>query len=170
MAHVTEDARFGALTVRLDTGLGEVTVEGDALPRVELRRAQGTETDEHTPVGTRDGRRLTLTVDGEEAVVSPAKGRLTRRSFAVDVRYAGRTWRLVPDSALGSRLTRDEEHLGDFSGDGEGRGHVRAEWREDAACEALDASLGYALATAFGTGAESMWSLAVDAAGELLPG
>ncbi|MFD4259694.1 hypothetical protein ACFWR9_19225 [Streptomyces sp. NPDC058534] len=129
MTHVTEDPRFGALTARLDTGLGEVTVEGDALPRVELYRAEGTETDEHIPVGTRDGSRPTLTVDGEEAVITP-----------------------------------------DFSGDGKGRGHVRAEWREDAECEALEASLGYAPATAYGTGAQSMWLLAVDAAGDLPPG
>ncbi|MGV9990522.1 hypothetical protein [Streptomyces sp. NPDC003374] len=81
-------------------------------------------------MGTRDGSRLTLTVDGEEAVIDPAKGRLTRRSFRVDVRHGGRSWRLVPDSIPGSRLLRDEQHIGDFTSDGDGR--VGAEWREDA--------------------------------------
>ncbi|MFE0810022.1 hypothetical protein ACFW4M_07150 [Streptomyces sp. NPDC058794] len=165
---VAEDDRFGTITVRLDTGRGEVTVEGDAVPRVELYREEGTETDDHTPVGTRDGDRLTLTVGGEPAVISPAKGRLTRRSFAVDVRHAGRTWRLVPDSIPGSRLLRGQDHLGDFSSDGDGR--VLAEWREDAEPEALDAALGYALAAAFGTGAQPMWMLAMEAVGDMIPG
>nr|WP_257003252.1 hypothetical protein [Streptomyces sp. Alain-F2R5] len=165
---VAEDGRFGAVTVRLDTALGEVTVEGGAVPRVELRRAEGAETDDHVPVGTRDGKRLTLTVDGEEAVLAPSKGRLTRRSFAVDVRYAGRAWRLVPDSVAGSRLLRDGEHVGDFGSQGDGR--VLAEWREGAEPEALDAALGYALAAAFGTGAHPMWMLVVDAVGDIVPG
>ncbi len=165
---VAEDDHFGAMTVRLDTALGEVTVEGDAVPRVELRRVEGAETDDHVPVGTRDGNRLTLTVDGEEAVLAPSKGRLTRRSFAVDVRYAEHAWRLVPDSVAGSRLLRDGKRLGDFCSQGDGR--VLAEWREGARPEALDAALGYALAAAFGTGAHPMWMLAADAVGDIVPG
>lgn len=165
---VVEDDRFGAITVRLDTGPGEVTVEGAAVPRIELYREEGTETDDHTPVGTRDGDRLTLTVDGEEASIVPAKGRLTRRSYAVDVRHADRTWRLVPDSIPGSRLLRGEVHVGDFSSDGDG--HVLAEWHEEAEPEALEAALGYALAAAFGTGAQPMWMLAMEAVGDMMPG
>ena len=164
---VAEDERFGAVTVRLDTGRGEVVVEGGALPRVELRR-EGPEEDGHIPVGTRDGDRLALTVDGEGAVVDPSKGRLTRRSFAVDVRYTGQAWRLVPDSVAGSRLLRGREHVGDFVSQGDGR--VLAEWREGAEPDALDAALGYALAAAFGTGAQPMWMLAVDAIGDIVPG
>ncbi|WP_328286981.1 hypothetical protein [Streptomyces mutabilis] len=145
-----------------------MTVEGGAVPRVELHRAEGAEIDAHVPVGTRDGSRLTLTVDGQEAVPAPSKGRLTRRSFAVDVRYAGRAWRLVPDSVAGSRLLRDGEHVGDFCSQGDGR--VPAEWREGAEPEALDAALGYAPAAAFGTGAPPMWMLVVDAVGDTVPG
>ncbi|NUP17217.1 MAG: hypothetical protein HOZ81_14135 [Streptomyces sp.] len=156
------------MSVRLDMNVGEVTVEGESVPRIELLRAEGTEAEEHIPIGTRDGGRLTLTVDGEEAVIDPAKGRLTRRSYRVDVRHADHTWRLVPDSIPGSRLLRDEQHIGDFSSDGDGR--VLAEWREDAEPEALDVALGYALAAAFGTGAQPMWMLTVEAAGEMLPG
>ncbi|MFH8239866.1 hypothetical protein [Streptomyces sp. NPDC018321] len=165
--NVAEDERFGAVTVRLDTGRGEVVVEGGAVPRVELGR-EGPEDDGHVPVGTRDGDRLALTVDGEEAVVDPSKGRLTRRSFAVDVRYAGGAWRLVPDSVAGSRLLRGREHVGDFVSQGDGR--VLAEWREGAEPKALDAALGYALAAAFGTGAHPMWLLAADAIGDIVPG
>ncbi|WP_308402687.1 hypothetical protein [Streptomyces sp. AC550_RSS872] len=165
---VVEEERFGTITVRLDMKAGEVTVEGESVPRIELLRAEGTEADDHIPIGTRDASLLTLTVDGEEAVLDPAKGRLTRRSYRVDVRHADHTWRLVPDSIPGSRLLRDEEHIGDFSSDGDGR--VIAEWREDAEPEALDTAIGHALAAAFGTGAQPMWMLAVEAASEMLPG
>ncbi|MEU6802915.1 hypothetical protein, partial [Streptomyces neyagawaensis] len=41
--HTVEDDRFGAVTVRLDSELGEVTVTGERVPRVELWRAEGTE-------------------------------------------------------------------------------------------------------------------------------
>ncbi|MDC0767581.1 hypothetical protein [Streptomyces sp. HD] len=166
--NVVEENGFGTITVRLDMNVGEVTVEGESVPRIELLRAEGAEAEDHIPIGTRDGDRLTLTVDGEEAVIDPAKGRLTRRSYRVDVRHADHAWRLVPDSIPGSRLLRDEEHIGDFSSDGDGR--VLAEWREGAEPEALDVALGYALAAAFGTGAQPMWMLAVEAASEMLPG
>ncbi|MFE0703047.1 hypothetical protein [Streptomyces sp. NPDC058872] len=166
--HVVEDELFGALTVRLDVERGEVTVSGERVPRVELRRAEGTEGKDHVPVGTRDGALLTLTVDGADAVIDPAKGRLTRRSYRVDVRCAERSWRLVPDSLPGSRLIRSGARLGEFSSDGDGK--VLVEWHEDAEPEALDAALGYALAAAFGTGAQPLWMTAIEMIGDLLPG
>ncbi|MGW6909301.1 hypothetical protein [Streptomyces sp. NPDC054940] len=165
---LVEDDRFGAITVRFDTELGEVTVEGESVPRIELFRAEGTEAEDHIPVGTRKGSLLTLTVDGEEAVLDPAKGRLSRRSYRVDVRHADHAWRLVPDSIPGSRLLRDEQHIGDFSSDGDGS--VIAEWREDAEPEPLDAALGYALAVAFGTGAQPWWMIAIEMVGDMTPG
>ncbi|MFC8566108.1 hypothetical protein ACFUIW_10130 [Streptomyces sp. NPDC057245] len=138
------------------------------MPRIGLYREEGAEADDITPVGTRDGDRLTPTVGGPEAGITPAKGRLTRRSFAVDVRCADCTWRPVPDSVSGSRLLRGVEHLGSFSSDGDGQ--VPAEWREKAGPELLDAAPGYALAAAFGTGAQSLWMVAADALGDLFPG
>jgi hypothetical protein len=165
---VVEDRLFGAITVRVDVTQGEVTVEGESVPRVVLRRAAGTEAADHIPVGTRDGALLTLAVDGEEAAVAPAKGRLTRRSYRVDVHHAGRVRRLVPDSIPGSRLLRDGEHVGDFSSEGDGG--VQADWREDAGPNATDAALGYALAAAFGTGAQPMWMIAIQMVGDLIPG
>ncbi|KUO16851.1 hypothetical protein [Streptomyces dysideae] len=165
--NLVEDSLFGPLTVRLDTERGEVTVEGAAIPRIVLSRAAGTGAKAHIPVGTRDGGRLTLTVDGTEVSVTPAKGRLTRRSYRVDVRHAGHRWRLVPDSVPGSRLLRDGRRLGDLTSEGDGR--VLVEWRPDGKVDALDAALGYALAAAFGTGAQSAWTLVIDVIGDLLP-
>ncbi|MEN2422520.1 hypothetical protein AABB02_30985 [Streptomyces rimosus] len=40
---------------------------------------------------------------------------------------------------------------------------MTAEWEKGAAPVPYDASVGYALAAAFGTGAEPMWKLAWDA-------
>ncbi|MFH0517200.1 hypothetical protein ACHBTE_08480 [Streptomyces sp. M41] len=162
-----EDSLFGPLTVRLDTGRGQVVVEGEAIPRIVVSRAPGTEAEDHIPVGTRDRRLLTLTVDGEEGAVRPAKGRLTRRSYRVDVRHSGRVWRLVPDSVPGSRLLRDGLRLGDLTSEGDGR--ILAEWRQGTTPDALDAALGYALAAGFGTGAQPMWLLATEAISELIP-
>ncbi|ANP48464.1 hypothetical protein J2Z21_005856 [Streptomyces griseochromogenes] len=165
---VTDDDLFGAITVRLDGREGEVVVEGASVPRVVLRRTTGTDRADHVPIGTRDGAVLTLTVDGAPAELDLARGRVTRRSYRVDVRYAGRSWRLVPGSIPSSRLLRGRERLGDFSSGGDGR--VFAEWRRDAAPDATDAAVGYALAAAFGTGGQPMWMMALELAGDLLPG
>ncbi|WP_200307848.1 hypothetical protein [Streptomyces adelaidensis] len=162
---LVEDDRFGEISVRLDVVRGEVVVAGERVPRIEIRRAEGAEMEEHIPVGTRDGALLTLTVDGADAVIEPAEGRLTRRSFRVDVWYGEHSWRLVPNSTGDSGLFRDAtEHIGDFSSEGDGK--VVGEWREDAEPDALDAAFGYALAAAFGTGAESTWLLTAGAVGD----
>ncbi|WP_079126091.1 hypothetical protein [Streptomyces sp. ERV7] len=151
--------------MEFDPVAGAVTVSGDGLPRVELRRTGG-EPDAHTPVGTRAGDRLTLTVDGEPAVLTVAKGRITRRSYRVDAVLGGVRHRLVPDSLTGSRLLRDGRRLGTLQCDGDGR--VDADWHEDAKVLPLDVSLGYALAAAFGTGAQPMWVTAMEMGAELL--
>ncbi|MFJ8254947.1 hypothetical protein [Streptomyces sp. NPDC094466] len=163
-----EDDHHGGIVVELTGKHGEMlVVSGQGIPRVVLTRAPGTEIDDHIAIGTRDPRRLTLTVDGREATIRPGKGKLRRRSYRVDVRCAGTSYRLVPDSIPSSRLTRAGKHLGDFSSDGDRR--VIAEWRAGAAVEPADAAIGYALAAAFGTGGLPMWMMAVEAVSELLP-
>lgn len=164
---LAQDDLFGELSVWLDSEKGELAIEGRAVPEIVLRRVAGTRTEEHIPIGTRKRGRLTLDVDGQEAVVRPAKGRLTRRSYRVDVRHAGHTYRLVPDSVAGSRLLKDRKHIGDFTSEGDG--HVLAEWKEGARVEATDAALGYTLAAAFGTGALAMWVHALEAISDLIP-
>ncbi|CAL9299519.1 hypothetical protein AB0N23_19245 [Streptomyces sp. NPDC052644] len=165
----TEDTLFGSVAVALDTAAGVVDVRGDTVPGVVVRRADGVaDVDEHIPVGTRDGALLSLVVDGEAVPVRPGKGRLTRRSFRVDVTYEGVAYRLVPDALSESRLLRDGKPIGRFSSDGDGV--VLAEWQDDARVRAVEAALGYALAAAFGTGALPMWMLVLEALGDLLPG
>ncbi|MFC9856847.1 MULTISPECIES: hypothetical protein [unclassified Streptomyces] len=167
----TEDDHYGEISVELTGEHGEVlVVSGENIPRVTLTRAPGAGIDDHIAIGTRVPGHLTLTVDGRDATIRPAKGRLSRRSYRVDVTYAGTSYRLVPDSIPSSRLTRDGKRIGDFSSDGDRR--VVAEWRAEtagAAIEPLDAAIGYALAAAFGTGGQPMWMMAVDVVSEALP-
>ncbi|WP_312847613.1 hypothetical protein [Streptomyces sp. WAC08241] len=169
----TEDPHFGAIAIELDHAVGALTVRGTGLPTVEMRRAPGTPPDGQVPIGTRDPERLTLTVDGTEETLRPAKGFLTRRSYRVEATSTtrGHTYRLVPDSLATSRLLRDGRLLGVFTSSGDG--HVTADWETpDAPArppEPYDASMGYALAAAFGTGAEPMWRLVLDAVLDLWP-
>ncbi|WP_405195378.1 hypothetical protein [Streptomyces anulatus] len=163
-----EDDHHGDILVELAGEHSEMlVVSGRRIPRTVLTRAPGAEVDDHIAIGTRDHRHLTLTVDGREATITPGRGKLRRRSYRVDVRCAGTSYRLVPDSIPSSRLTRDGKHIGDFSSDGDRR--VLAEWRSGAAVEPADAAIGYALAAAFGTGGQPMWMMLVDTVSELLP-
>ncbi|MFI8198265.1 hypothetical protein ACIF6K_17315 [Streptomyces sp. NPDC085942] len=163
-----EDGRFGSILVELagEHG-GTITVSGERIPRVVLTRAPGAAVDDHIAIGTRDPRHLTLTVDGREATIKPGKGKLRRRTYRVDVRCAGTSYRLVPDSIPSSRLLRDGKRLGDFSSGGDRR--VLAEWRDGASVEPLDAAIAYTLAAAFGTGGQPMWMMLVEAVSEFLP-
>ncbi|MGW1297037.1 hypothetical protein [Streptomyces sp. NPDC002533] len=164
-----QDDRHGDILVEL---VGEqremLVVSGEGIPRVVLTRAPGAEADDHILIGTRDPRRLTLTVDGRDATIEPGKGKLRRRSYRVDVRCAGTAYRLVPDSIPSSRLTRNGKRIGDFSSVGGDR-RVLAEWRDGAVVEPADAAIGYALAAAFGTGGQPMWMMTVEAVSEFLP-
>ncbi|WP_030766231.1 hypothetical protein [Streptomyces sp. NRRL F-2664] len=157
-----EDPLFGTVTVALDHGAGTLVVDGDRIPRVRVRRADGAEVDVQVPIGTRDPERLAMDVGGTEVGLRPAKGFLTRRSYRVDVG----DHRFVPVSVDGSRLSRGGAVLGLFVSSGDGR--VSAQW-EGGRPEAYDAAVGYALAAAFGTGAEPMWKLTLDAVLELWP-
>ncbi|MEU5532163.1 hypothetical protein [Streptomyces sp. NPDC020362] len=44
------------------------------------------------------------------------------------------------------------------------------EWHRDAAPDATDAAVGHAPAAASGTGGRPMWMIALEMAGDLLPG
>ncbi|MET9768237.1 hypothetical protein [Streptomyces sp. NPDC006415] len=163
-----EDDHHGDILVELTGEQGEmIVVSGERIPRVVLTRAPGATVGDHIPIGTRDRRHLTLTVDGQEATIAPGKGKLRRRSYRVDVRHAGTSYRLVPDSIPSSRLIRNGKRIGDFSSAGDRR--VLAEWRDGAVVEPADAAIGYALAAAFGTGGQPMWMMAIETLSEFLP-
>ncbi|WP_374774979.1 hypothetical protein OG756_20740 [Streptomyces sp. NBC_01310] len=161
-----EDTRFGEITVRQD-GQNALEVEGEGIPRVTLEREPESEVDPQIAIGTRDPAHLTMRIDGLEVELKPAKGGLSRRSYRVDVEYQGADYRLVPDSIPNSRFTRDGVHIGDFSCDGDEM--VLAEWKEGADIRPADAAIGYALASAFGTGAQPMWMMIVDGVAAAIP-
>ncbi|CAL9634029.1 hypothetical protein SUDANB32_06150 [Streptomyces sp. enrichment culture] len=166
-----EDPLFGAVEIQLDHEGGTLRVSGGGLPTVEIRRSPDTEVETHVPIGTRDPDRLTLLVDGVEETLRPAKGFLSRRSYRVEVVSATRECRyvLVPNSDDTSRLLRDKRRLGVCTSTGDGK--VSVEWESGAAASAepYDAAVGYALAAAFGTGADPMWHMALDAVLDLWP-
>jgi hypothetical protein len=157
----------GPARVRLDHRAGVVEVSGNGLPRVRLARTGDEKPDEHIPIGTRDRARLTLTVDGEPARITPAKGRLSRRSYRVDARVGGTRYRLVPCSYGESRLLRNGRRIGELDSSGDGK--VIDDWDGTARVSAQDVAVGTALAAAFGTGAAPWWETALDVLSELIP-
>ncbi|MET9433969.1 hypothetical protein [Streptomyces sp. NPDC006551] len=153
--------------IDLDGPAGTLRVTGHDLPTVELVRAPGATVNRLVPIGTRDRAALTLTVDGRPARIRPARGRLLRRSYRVDVRVDGTRYRLVPCSYAESRLTRDGRRLGRLESSGDGT--VDADWETGAGVRPRDIAVGTALAAAFGTGASPWWETVGDIVGELIP-
>jgi hypothetical protein len=151
--------------IDLDGPAGTLRVSGHGLPTVELVRAPGTRPDAHTPIGTRKAALLVLTVDGEPAVIRPARGRLLRRSYRVGVRTGGARYRLVPHGYDESRFTRDGRRIGTLLSSGDGR--VVDTWEPGATPR--DIALGTALAAAFGTGAAPWYETVGDIVSELIP-
>ncbi|WP_244410147.1 hypothetical protein [Streptomyces albofaciens] len=164
---LAEDRVFGRVALDLDAAAGLLTVHGERVPTAVLRRAPDAVPAGSVPIGTRDAAALRLTVDGHPGHITPGKGRPARRSHRVDVIYGGVLYRLLPDSPGGSRLVKDGRRIADFSSDG--GGHVWADWHPDVAPPLReDAAVGYALAAAFGTGAEPSWRLLVRAVAGLV--
>ncbi|MEW1696475.1 hypothetical protein ACIQCR_01035 [Streptomyces sp. NPDC093249] len=150
--------------IDLDGPAGTLRVSGYELPTVELVRAPGTRPDAHTPIGTRRAALLALTVDGEPARLRPARGRLLRYSYRVDVRTDGVHYRLVPCGSDTSRLLRDGRRLGTLIRSGGGL--IIERW--ESAPTPRDRALGTALAVAFGTGAAPWWETVGGIAVELI--
>ncbi|MFI1974485.1 MULTISPECIES: hypothetical protein [Streptomyces] len=151
--------------IDLDGPAGTLRVSGHGLPAVELVRAPGSRPDTHTPIGTRRAELLALTVDGEPAVIRPARGRLLRRSYRVDVRTDGVRYRLVPSGHDHSRFTRDGHRVGELLCSGDGR--VIDTWEPGATPR--DIAVGTALAAAFGTGASPWYETVGEIVSELIP-
>ncbi|MGW7432746.1 hypothetical protein ACWGIN_24780 [Streptomyces sp. NPDC054861] len=153
--------------IDLDGPAGTLRVSGHGLPTVEVVRAPGTGVNALVPIGTRDRRALTLTVDGRPAGIRPARGRLLRRSYRVDAKVAGARYRLIPCSHVDSRLLRGGRRLGTLESSGDGR--VDTDWTAPAELRPQDIAVGTALAAAFGTGAAPAWETVGDIVSELIP-
>ncbi|MEV4315483.1 hypothetical protein [Actinocrispum sp. NPDC049592] len=144
-----EDDLFGKLSVVINDSC--VTVCGDRLPEVVLRRKEGATINTYVPIGTRDPAGLSLSVDGSDALISPRPGKYSRRSYRVTAEFGGARYLLTPASATTSRLLRDGQPLGDLSTPESGQ--ISAEWTDINAVGPTDAAIGYALAASFGAGA-----------------
>ncbi len=156
-----EDALHGVVIVHTDIERGWIEVAGDDFPSVHLRRSETAEVSTYVPIGTRDPAHLTLTVDGTPAVLSPGRGRFTRGSFRVDAHVGELRYRLHPSDEDGSIFSRDGQWLGVLMLEPE-TVELMAVWSPGADVRPQDAALGYALATAFGTGAESTLMMLVN--------
>jgi hypothetical protein len=151
---VVEDPLHGVVIVNTDIEKGWIEVAGDGFPSVHLRRSDTAEVSRYVPIGTRDAAHLTLTVDGSPAALSPGRGRFTRDSYSVDAQVDGVRYRFHPADEDGSQLSRDGQRLGELMLEPE-TVELMAVWLPGADVRPQDTALGYALATAFGTGAES---------------
>ncbi|BCJ45590.1 hypothetical protein GCM10010168_90080 [Actinoplanes ianthinogenes] len=103
----------------------------------------------HIPIGTRERQHLRMTVDDLPVGLRPGPGRWSRHSYRVVAEHDGRQYVYRPLTAERSRLLRDGFPVGDFTVPDLG---VLADWAGTP--EPVDAAIGYALAAAFGAGAE----------------
>ncbi|MFJ2739458.1 hypothetical protein ACIO3O_07295 [Streptomyces sp. NPDC087440] len=162
-----DDPLFGAVTVIIAPH-ARITVSGPAIPRTDLTRTGGIDgADTYSAIGTRSATHLTLTVDDTPASITPGRGRLRRSTYKIDATHAGVHYRLVPTSLNTSSFLRDGATLGEFTADGDET--VLVEWREDTTPQPVDASIGYTLAAAYGTGGQPMWLTLVDVVTDLIP-
>jgi hypothetical protein len=168
------DPMFGEVMVRIDTEAGIVEVNGPHIPSSALCRTPGCPASRGSRIGCRNPQELTLQVGGTTARITPAAGGFTRRSYRVEAIVDPVTYRLMPNQPGRSALTRDGHRIACIWADHDGG--VRVEWAnphphesdpaglvaEQAAHKKLeprDASIGYVLAAAYGTGAPAGWEL-----------
>jgi hypothetical protein len=159
---VVEDPLHGMVIVHTDVERGGIEVAGDGFPAVHLRRSPAAAVTRYVPIGTRDPAHLELTVDGTPAELVPGRGRFTRGSFRVDLAVGGVGYRFHPSDEHGSHLSRAGAPLGDIVLEPETI-ELMAVWTPGADVRPQDAALGYALATAFGTGAEGTFTMLLQA-------
>lgn len=157
-----EDPLHGVVIVHTDIERGSIEIAADGMPAVHLHRSDTAEVSPYVPIGTRDAAQLTLTVDGIPAELALGRGRFTRASYRVDAHVGGHHYRFHPSDEHGNRLLRDGKRLGDLMLEPETI-ELMAVWLPGVAVAPQDAAVGYALATAFGTGAESALTMLVNA-------
>lgn len=165
------DAR--AFIVDVEQSDGRVAVEVRASGRrhtAVLERVHQPELQAHIPIGTRERQHLRMMVDDLPVSLRPGAGRWSRFSYRVVVEHEGRQYLYRPRTGESSRLLRDGFRLGDFTI--AESGEVQVSWLNDpdgvaetgndsehdddraAEPEPVDVAIGFALAAAFGAGAE----------------
>jgi hypothetical protein len=156
-----DDAYYDELKIRTNAERGVVEVSGEQVPTVVIQRSADAEPNKFVPIGTRKADHLTMSVDGAEAELRPGPGKLTRRSYRVDLTLARTHYTFIPDDDTDTQFVRDGVRIASFSMDGEGRFtvHWQAE-RDDS--QPADAAIGYALSVAFRTGAMGIFSVLLN--------
>ncbi|MFF0146025.1 hypothetical protein ATK36_0519 [Amycolatopsis sulphurea] len=156
-----DDGYYGELKIRTNAERGVVEVSGKQVPTVVLQRCSDAELNKFVPIGTRNTDHLTMSVDGAEAELRPGPGKLTRRSYRVELTLAGTHYEFTPDDDDDTRLRRNGAAIASFAMDVEGQFtvHWQAE-RDDA--QPADAAIGYALSVAFRTGAKGIVSVLLN--------
>ncbi|NJQ06512.1 hypothetical protein [Streptomyces lonarensis] len=168
------DDRFGRITLRSRVIEGWVEVRGPGIPTVRLERDAGARPDREVRAGSRDGRRMQLTVDGRRARLKAGRSGWTRRARRTRVHLPDRVIHLHPFNDTRSRLHRSRRVLGPLRLPRRPLAKIREDphpWREPAArittrwyrtggqVTPLDAAVGYALVAAFGAGSETILGL-----------
>lgn len=166
--HEIVDSRFGAIVIeRTDAGRA-VRISGETIPAGSITRIGGAQMRGDVPIGTRNPRYLHLELDGRSFEVRPAAGRLTRRSYRIDVAGHGTSWLWTPATRHSHQLLGDERatgraELGIFTAH---QATITARWSDEshaggsgaaaAGITGEDCALGYLLAAGFGTGAQAL--------------
>ncbi|MGC7098152.1 hypothetical protein ACPZ19_26060 [Amycolatopsis lurida] len=104
-----DDAYYGELTIHTSAERDQVEVSGKRVPTVVIRRSPDAEPNKFVPIGTRKAAHLTMTVDGAEADLRPGRGKLTRRSYRVDLTLEDTHYAFTPDSSNFSLLLNGSE-------------------------------------------------------------
>ncbi|MDI6099134.1 hypothetical protein QLQ12_11050 [Actinoplanes sp. NEAU-A12] len=159
-----------SVDVTAEDGWVTVTVAvGDAVSSAVVERVGDPAIAKNVPIGTRKAANLRMLVNDEAARLRPGPGRFARGSYKVAVVHDSVTYRLRPKSPDTSRLTRDGVRLGDFELKSDGS--VSVDWFEENrdSVTPTDAAIGYALATAFGTGAQFFLLMLFDVVGAAGP-
>ncbi|WP_232664730.1 hypothetical protein [Pseudonocardia sp. TRM90224] len=158
-----QDDLFGLVIVHTDNENGSVEIAGDGLPSVVVSRSEAASVTQLVPIGTRRAEFLTITVDGRPGTVTPGRGSFTRRSHRVDSVIGGTRYRMKPKDEHTSTVLRDGKPYGLILLEPESI-ELTATW-EPHSPQPQDVAVAYALATAFGTGAEHTLILLLEIVG-----
>ncbi|MFD7450926.1 hypothetical protein [Kitasatospora sp. NPDC059827] len=164
--HAVEDQYFRTLAVTLDTAGGFAEVSGELVPTGTVRRRPGSAAQAPYPIGTGDSTLLTAQVQDEPLALTPGPARFRRGTWYVDALLGTTAYRLAARSTETSTLTRDGEDIATF--EAHGNEWISAAWQRPV--DPQDATVGYLLALAFGTGAQTAPRAFVMALLDSIPG